>query len=307
MRDVVFGAATGYSAVQVAPFLRSLRATGFAGEVVLFVLPTLSSADRAAMRALGATLVFVQRVLGRLSKADAERRFTPRLAPLHRRVGPLLARLPGSLGTALREMYSGLFHHPASSRFADILRHLRQRPGRYRQVLLTDVRDVVFQADPFADPLPAAVVAALETDKVRTATEPSNAAWARRFYGEHVLTQLADRRVSCVGTVFGTAAGITHYLEELVREMVGMGDRGVGQFGPDTSAHNLLLWSGRLPDVGTAENGSRLVFTVAGEDVERFRIENGVLLSTDGRPVAVVHMYDRHPALRRLAAVARAA
>lgn len=302
MRDAVLGAAMGYTAAQVQPFLHSLRQSGFAGEVVLFVTPRLSKPDRAAMRAAGATLVFVQRELCRLSKDAADRRFTDRLNPLHRRVAPLLAGVGGAVGSELRESYSRLFHHPVVSRYTYYLRFLRSRPGRYRRVMLSDVRDVVFQADPLANLPPAPLVCALETDRVRIGTEPSNSAWVRRFYGQPALDRLASHRVSCAGTTFGTAAGVVTYLKAMVREVVGIADRGVGEFGPDQTAHNRLIWSGELPGVTTTENGGGLVFTAQGEDISRFRITDGVLLAHDGQPVAVVHMYDRVPDLRELKA-----
>lgn len=302
MRDAVLGAAMGYTFAQVSPFLHSLRRAGFAGEVVLFVTPKLSTPDRAAMRAAGATLVFVQRELCRLSKGEADRRFSDRLNSVHRRVGPLLAGVGGGVGHSLREGYSRLFHHPVVSRYTYYLRFLRSRPGRYRRVMLSDVRDVVFQADPLAALPDAPLVCALETDRVRIGNEPSNTAWVRRFYGEGMLTRLADCRVSCAGTTFGTHAGVTAYLEAMVREMVGMGERAVGEFGPDQTAHNKLLWTGGLPGAGTTGNGERVVFTAQGEDLTRFRITDGVLLAADGAPVAAVHMYDRVAELRGLRA-----
>jgi hypothetical protein len=86
--------------------------------------------------------------------------------------------------------------------------------------------------------------------------------------------------------------------------MIVMGDRAVGEFGPDQTAHNKLLWSGELAGAVTTENGEPVVFTAANEDVSRFRIADRVLLAHDGFPVAAVHMYDRVPELRELRAAA---
>jgi hypothetical protein len=303
MTDVILGAAMGYTAAQVRPFLHSLRRAGFAGEVVLFVTPALSPPDRAAMKAAGATLVFVQRELCRLPKRVAEGRFTPRLHPVHRRAGPLLGRLPGRVGREAREWYSCAFNHPVSSRFAYYRWYLEPRLGRYRRVLLSDVRDVVFQADPFADPFPAPLLVALDPGCWTMTSCQSNRLWMIDFLGQAAFDRVAGERVSCAGTVFGTAPAVLHYAQRMTGELVKVADRTLGRFGPDQSVHNYLFWSGQLPGAAAVENGRGVVFTARGEDMSRFRIADGVLYNFDGRPVPVVHQYDRVPELGRLAAV----
>ena len=48
------------------------------------------------------------------------------------------------------------------SRFCSYLDFLTRHAGRYAHVMLSDLRDVVFQSDPFAQPLPADIVYAQE-------------------------------------------------------------------------------------------------------------------------------------------------
>ncbi len=54
-RDLILGLAAGYHAGDVRPFLRSLRETGFAGRVALFVSPTTRGGEE--MAALGADVI----------------------------------------------------------------------------------------------------------------------------------------------------------------------------------------------------------------------------------------------------------
>src|SRR4029079_15456105 len=68
------------------------------------------------------------------------------------------------------------------------------------QILLTDLRDVLFQADPFAAPLSGLEVF-LEDSSMRVGEDTHNRRWIRNLYGEDVVKRIGGCVVSCSGTV----------------------------------------------------------------------------------------------------------
>lgn len=79
--------------------------------------------------------------------------------------------------------------HPFIARFFMFRSLLGLRSGAYDQVMLTDVRDVLFQSDPFAVPRRKPVTLALEHQSI--VSEPNyNARWLREVYGEELLAEI---------------------------------------------------------------------------------------------------------------------
>lgn len=168
--------------------------------------------------------------------------------------------------------------------------------------LLTDVRDVIFQGDPFVEPLEAELVLPLEDPLFTLGSETNNAEWLRTLYGRERWAELSDLPIACSGTVLGTSAAIGRYLESLSHELVAHSTDG-RLAGLDQGAHNALLHSGRLPGVAVA-NGGRIL-TAGSMLPENLNVDDaGRVLAADGQAPAIVHQYDRHPHL--IAAVVRA-
>lgn len=169
--------------------------------------------------------------------------------------------------------------------------------------LLTDVRDVVFQADPF-DPdlgladLEGQVCCFLEDADTTIGRNAMNAGWMRRAYGPEVLAELAGRPISCVGTVFGGREALLGYLCLLTRELDAIRP---DFFGSDTAAHNLLVHRGLVPGLRLFDNDRGPVLTLALKDPGRVRLDSERRVVNDlGRVVPLLHQYDRHPRLNAL-------
>src|SRR4051812_4751814 len=77
-----------------------------------------------------------------------------------------------------------------SSRFFNFLDFLARRGDAYQNVMLTDLRDIVFQSDPFAEALPAEIVYAQE--RCRLGDSPVNRVWVVQGYGEAVAHNMRD-------------------------------------------------------------------------------------------------------------------
>lgn len=300
---LVLGTAIGYSAEQIAPFLDSLRASGYAGGVALVVSRSDLVRFRphplfAGVSLIGATQWLPLRFRG-LQKAPA-RRWLWR--PLQLLIWTLLRGaghlpLPERARWRLQIPLAEFLYPPTESRF--LRYHTLLRKSRHTRILLSDVRDVVFQRDPAAA-LPAQGLAiSLEVPDYTIGTEPWNRSRVTLIYGETVLGQVSAQPVSCSGVTAGDIGAMRRYLELMVRDIVGLNWSAARQGWFDQAIHNVILrthWKEPLQGLGTLTSA---VATLGAVPDASLRLDaEGRLLNNDGSIVSVVHQYDRKPALR---------
>lgn len=255
-RNLVLGFAVGYNSAQLAPFVLSLQATGFTGDIVLFLSETPPEA------------------------IDWLARHNVRVEPA--------------------EPYRYMGFHMAHARFflydAFLMRHQFPWPeaGRYANVFMSDVRDVVFQSDPFAAQGERDLICCNESRNTPIGACDANSVWIRNMFGDETLARLADQPISCVGTILGTFAGTLEYLihMQLLSFEVPYNTRHM--HGIDQGIHNIIIHSGRMPTLVTSDN-TELVGTVGyGLDGAHLDTEQR-LCNAAGAVIPVVHQYDRNP------------
>lgn len=260
-RTLVMGLAAHYGAAELAPFVLSLRQSGYAGDVALLTYGC--STDT----------------------AEFLRDHRVRMIPF---TG--LAAMPMSMNSARMFRYLDWFIELFLNAPAEI---------DYDRVLLTDIRDVVFQGDPFARAPDGRVLFFLESD--RTIGDCAiNGDWMTRAYGPAVTRELAKQPVSCAGTVMGTPDGLMEYLAHMVRDIVAVPPH--HRFsGVDQAIHNHILARG-LIDGAVAVANCGAVMTVPSTTPTGINLQDsGVITNPDGSISELVHQYDRDPAV--LAAV----
>lgn len=182
--------------------------------------------------------------------------------------------------------------HPVMQRFAafDVL--MSQRPWA-RNVLMTDVRDVVFQAPPF-DPAPALPEFYVEYDGGLKG-HAFNMKYLRGVGGEDVARALADKPCVCVGTVMGPRECMIRFCRTLLmlaaipRSEIG------GAFGADQAACNIALHLGLVEGEAKANYGR--IATIGMSPGDSLSLKDGKIVNPDGGVSAIVHQYDRHPPL----------
>jgi hypothetical protein len=298
--ELVMGAAIGLTMRQVAPFLTSLRNSGYAGRVVLFLDAELERALRHDPIASGVTLVKARQWLPfKLSLLGHERVMRLGWSPIQTLLWMSLRwleRLPLDAERRLRLRLSvaRVACTPMESRFLRYRRFLAAHP--HRRVLLTDVRDVLFQNDPFLNLPQSGLAVSMESTSYTVATEPHNAAWVERAYGPRMLEQIGANTVSCVGVTYGDAEAIANYLEQMTNEILRLSPAQVGIGGADTAIHNVLLWTDRLGSVRRLQTLASPIATLNGVDERDVRLTaGGRVLNADGSEASVVHQYDRLP------------
>jgi len=286
-RDVVLGAADGYGWEQLRPFVESLRATGYDGEVTLFGRLSAATHERLARERVD--VVPVRRlqftVRGKVWHAYNSR--TTRLRwhaqPLHRHV----VRAVTLNRPRPRDRLTAALSNIDVARYFWYRDYLRAARHRYRNVMLTDVRDVVFLGDPFGFDVGGTANFFLEDDGRTLDSQTNNRGWIVGAYGRDAFQAIHDRPISCAGVTIGTADSVLAYLEATTAELVLL----ARQFrGIDQGIHNYVVHTDRVRG-RLVPNSEGPVLTVGIMD----GAAAADLLRRRAAEIRVVHQYDRHP------------
>lgn len=184
---------------------------------------------------------------------------------------------------------------PVVARFGDYARLIESRSA-LRNILLTDVRDVVFQASPFAQPITGLEVF-VEDENHSLGQNPFHSKYLRALAGDEVTDTIADRPCLCAGTIIGPAADVARLcrliltLGAIPRSSVG------GGFGIDQASLELAVHQG-LVAACVRPNYSRVA--TLGQCIDGVGVDEDRITNPDGSISPVVHQYDRHPELMGL-------
>lgn len=182
--------------------------------------------------------------------------------------------------------------HPVMERFAAYDAWLTARPW-VKEVLLTDVRDVVFQGDPFAEPARGLEVF-IESEGSTLADHSFDQKYLKALVGPAVTARIADKPCLCVGTVFGPAVEASRLCKAILllaaipRSEIG------GIFGADQAACNLAVHLG-LIEADVRPNYGRVA--TIGDRAQPVLRPDGLIANPDGSVSPVMHQYDRHKVL----------
>ena len=284
-KNLILGAVRGYSFEQLRPFVASLKCTTFVGDLVL-LWNNLGPETLAALGAHGVKLVhFEYRGSGSLNSWS---RFWPVLAPIVRLCkGSDLAR----------KIFKSILPLQ-SARFLAYRDFISAHSGEYNNVLITDVRDVFFQADPFYG-FNGGLMVFEENGMVQLADEKLyNAKWVEELFGTEALAQIGRFPILCSGTIIGEAGAMIRYLIEFERLLCDAQNLGTG--GSDQGLHNYLCRSKTAQWIQIAKNGEGPILTMVPtlrQGVDFNVSDSGLVLNSAGSPVKLLHQYDRHPEL----------
>ncbi len=163
----------------------------------------------------------------------------------------------------------------------------------WRNILLTDTRDVTFQKPLFATPC-AELEFHLESPTLRIGECVCNGGWIRNLFGEAALARFASGRITCSGTVTGKMRGILRYLAQMQILMLALPEGASMDYPGDQGIHNFLVHSGLLPEGRAMENFGRVatLHYVAPDEIH-FN-EAAALVNPDGTISEIAHQWDRH-------------
>jgi hypothetical protein len=297
------GTATVLRWPALAPFVLSLRSTGFEGDIALLVEDKwLKADDYRSLAANQVQTIRIHQFLSRVPDRLRQLRFHRWLSVVHRYLPRMVAAIASNSKTRRRLFHNAsAWFHPVMSERHFLYRNYLQSVGIvYSHVILSDVRDVIFQTNPDLWYSAAALNSFLEPPGVTLAGESHNAYWIRRLYGTSTLAAIGHHRVSCAGVVHGTLDGITTYLDASTAELSRHTTTVAGENGFDQGVHNFLLRSRGLEGVHVWENGEGLVLNMHGLSLNHGNVRSdGIVVDATGRVIPVLHQYDRHPELGR--------
>jgi hypothetical protein len=283
--NLILGTAEAMEWAELEPFVVSLRRTSFSGEVVLFVAD-LDGGTMSALTDAGIRLRPMRRF--RLpapgGPVDA---YDPRLARLHSAYPAVIRQLSRASrdSTRVAARLAAAIAVRDVRRFFLYYRYLSARRHSYANAMLTDVRDVVFQSDPFGFDLGDELQCFLEDERQPIGAQPHNRKWVRTALGDDVLRELADLPVVCAGVTIGPFERMLAYLRVMVDHLLRLRTQRTGL---DQAVHNYVLHNRLVPGVRLVPNGAHVVATLGTVPLEDLPAL---------QEAAVLHQYDRHPTL----------
>lgn len=174
--------------------------------------------------------------------------------------------------------------HNLCLRFKLYYDFIRSNPRICRKILLTDIRDVVFQQDPFIYPLNKGITVALEDRSKTIGTCPYNSQWVKELLGWIMHDSLSSKPISCAGVTIGDRESILVYLEKMNAFLRGQKNN------LDQAAHNAIVHLDLVPSIHKFDNFYGPVLTMGYMDQQD-------LSATRIDLIPILHQYDRHPEL----------
>lgn len=260
-KNVVIGLTKGYDFEILQPFVGTLRKTGYSGDIVFFY----SDTDQATL--------------------DKLKKFGVILIPFDLKF-PYSSILESNKWQNEKRMKElGIY----CLRYLLAYQYLKDNSDKYRHVMLSDTRDVIFQKDPF-DFQVADVNYFLEREGVSIAESPFNAEWIEKGFGAGVLAGLGHNPIICSGVTIGSIQGILSYLEAFL-DIIVKKDVPAHMRGMDQGIHNYLIHENIVPGK-LHKNSEGPVLTLGLED--RIVFKGGYVYNAVGKIPNIVHQYDRH-------------
>jgi hypothetical protein len=160
-------------------------------------------------------------------------------------------------------------------------------------IMITDVRDVIFQDDPFTF-CNGNNLYCFEEDKSMTlASCPINSGWLLQAYGPNVLSEIGHNTIICAGITIGSYEKIIQYLANICNELTILPPL----WGIDQAAHNVIARSHCISSTLILPNEGP-VYTLELVKCENIKMDkDGFIVNDFGIP-SVVHQYDRHAFLK---------
>lgn len=174
--------------------------------------------------------------------------------------------------------------------FQDFLNNISNESA---SVMITDVRDVFFQNNPFDKCLGKEVNFFLEEGRYNSDKNNLNSRWVIQSFGKQTLREMSGKHISCVGVTIGGAKEIKSYLDVMTEELTKLDQ---DFFGSDQAIHNKILHLTKKSypyRVHDNDNGYVKHLGLVPSDKLRLDARKNVLNCRD-EVVSVLHQYDRH-------------
>lgn len=167
-------------------------------------------------------------------------------------------------------------------------------------ILLTDVRDVFFQNNPFKN-LGKGLFVGMENPDFTIGTEQYNQKWIIDAYGESFYNIAKNEQVSCSGVTIGDVDSIKVYISKMIEEFCRQPYQKMSERIYDQAMHNKLLIANELSNVTYCQPFESIIVTLGLYKIDQIAINTeGFIINHNQEIIPIVHQYDRHPELMQL-------
>ena len=282
---LIIGLALGYDYEMIQPFILSLLKHRYDGEVVIIADERLQ-----IPREVSAQMKVRVIVEPRFNRTNLKRAYIKFLSfPVWRQLISLYLRLLWKISENLFLNQFISLYQCQTGRYGFYYRFLKQH--HYDKIFFTDIRDVIFQADPF-EGFDDTLVVFHESPSITIKQEEHNSRWIREGFGHEVFSRLADQKIYCSGTIMGNHKGmlqfIKTFLETCLDNAVPINSKGI-----DQGVFNYMIHTNRLTNYKKFDNGN-IVFTISPDLAEKVEFVQDKIYINKRLPL-VVHQYDRYP------------
>lgn len=210
----------------------------------------------------------------------------------------------------LHEIVDSPIHNTKHIKFLEYL----EDNSKYKNVFLTDTKDVIFQSDPFKNLPDNSLFVFQEDSSFRIGDDRyNNSWWIATAYGVDILSQIINNNIICSGTILGSYNKIVEFMLQIKNEILKLRKENHDVFKGmilDQAIVNYLcrLNEKTIQNVTIKENGNIIGTlgistsqSVTEESQQRDEILiNGHILMVNKKIPAILHQYDRDPILKRI-------
>lgn len=264
--NIILTSGSGYRFHHLRPFLDTLFKTTYDGEVAFFI----SDTDQATLQKL--------------------RKYPIKLIPFTYDY-PYLSTyqdVTKHIPTAI-----DFVPHPKTIRYIMYLAYLKAFKEQYRNVMLTDIRDVIFQKNPFDFAINDKIYSFLEDKTQQIKDNYFNTLWIKEAFGQEALSRIGDNYIVCSGITIGSYHPMVKYLEKLTYYIINeVRDQGC----KDQGIHNYVIYTNQVKNIELISDDEGAVSTISThKPIDNIRIDRAkTVKDKQGQTINIVHQYDRH-------------
>lgn len=196
-----------------------------------------------------------------------------------------------------------------NARYIKVLEFLYEQTA-YKNIFLSDTKDVIFQYDPFRN-LESEFLYFFQEDtgiKYRDELE-YNGGWIREGYGQAVLDSMLDYNIICSGTILGSYSRVIKLLVSVKDEFVKIKTERPSVFASvilDQAVVNYICrMNEEISNISTIKHNGDIVATIGVSlnndfpSLDKVSMNKYHILLNDLDP-SIIHQYDRHPMLKEI-------
>ena len=156
-------------------------------------------------------------------------------------------------------------------------------------VFISDVRDVLFQSNPFSHDITTDLEFFSEPKEIKNCD--FNSKKILKVFGESEFLRLQDNKIICAGTTIGTRLGLCFYLEQMILILDDYKNK-TNTVADDQAVHNFLIYNNYFKNFKVYDTGYGPIATLHHLREGIFN-ELGQVVNIDETLPAVVHQWDR--------------